>query len=119
MYLLVIPLFIYLGIFNCGLFYDSTNDRNEYQEYFLKGKGGRCLGLITLPPSCTDCLEMWEPKPHRTLRACPGLYRKRFSFTSLTTLSTVQAVRMDSEELLKKVEAGSRSLPSTSFTGGI
>jgi len=26
---------------------------------------------------------------------------------------------MDSEELLKKVGAGSRSLPSTSFTGGI
>ena len=25
--------------------------RNEYQEHFLGGKGGRCLGLTTLPPS--------------------------------------------------------------------
>jgi len=24
-------------------------------------KGGRCLGLKTLPPSCADCLEIWEP----------------------------------------------------------
>ena len=24
-------------------------------------KGGRCLGLTTLPPSCADCLEIWEP----------------------------------------------------------
>jgi hypothetical protein len=24
--------------------------RNEYQEYFVVGKGGRCLGLTTLPP---------------------------------------------------------------------
>ena len=48
-------------------------NRNEYQEYFLGGKGGRCVGLTTLPPSCADCLEIWEPQPPGTLRACPGL----------------------------------------------
>ena len=26
-------------------------NRNEYQEYFLGGKGSRCVGLTTLPPS--------------------------------------------------------------------
>jgi hypothetical protein len=26
------------------------------------GKGCRCLGLTTLPPSCADCLETWEPE---------------------------------------------------------
>ena len=31
-------------------------NRNEYQEYFLGGKCGRCVGLATLPPSRTDCL---------------------------------------------------------------
>jgi hypothetical protein len=36
----------------------------------LGGKGGRCVGLTTLPPSCADCLQIWEPGP---LRACPGL----------------------------------------------
>ena len=30
---------------------------NEYQEYFLVGKGSWCIGLTTLPPSCADCLE--------------------------------------------------------------
>jgi hypothetical protein len=25
---------------------DSASNRNEYQEYFLRGKGGRCLGPI-------------------------------------------------------------------------
>jgi len=37
------------------------------------GKGGPCVGLTTLPPSCGDCLEMWEPQPPGTLRVCPGL----------------------------------------------
>jgi len=36
----------------------SASNRNEYQEYFLEGKGGRCVGLATLPPSFADCFEM-------------------------------------------------------------
>jgi len=31
---------------------DSASNRNEYQKHFLGGKGGRCVGLTTLPPSC-------------------------------------------------------------------
>ena len=27
---------------------ESDSNSNEYQEYFLEGKGGRCLGLKTL-----------------------------------------------------------------------
>jgi len=30
-------------------------------------KGGRCVGLTTLPPSCAQCLEIWEPQPPGTL----------------------------------------------------
>jgi hypothetical protein len=52
---------------------DSAFNRNEYQEYFLGGKGGRSVGLTTLPHSCADCLEIWEPQPTGTLRICPGL----------------------------------------------
>jgi hypothetical protein len=28
---------------------------------FPRGKGSRCVGLTTLPHSCADCLEIWEP----------------------------------------------------------
>jgi len=42
------------------------------------GKGGQCLGLTLLPPLCADCLEIWEPQPHGTLRAYPGLYKYSF-----------------------------------------
>ena len=52
---------------------DSASNRNEYQEYFLGGKVGRCVGLTTLPPSCADCLEIWGPQPPGTLRVCPGI----------------------------------------------
>jgi len=36
---------------------DSASNRNEYQEYFLGGKGGRCVGMTTLPPSCAVVLK--------------------------------------------------------------
>jgi hypothetical protein len=37
-------------------------------------KGGRCVGLTTLPPSCADSFEIWEPQIPGTLRVRPGLY---------------------------------------------
>ena len=37
---------------------DSVSDRYEYQESFLGGKGGRCVGLTVLPPSSAVCLEI-------------------------------------------------------------
>jgi hypothetical protein len=36
-------------------------EQKQYQEYFLGSKGGRCLGLTSLSPSCADCLQIWEP----------------------------------------------------------
>jgi hypothetical protein len=43
-------------------------------EIFPGGKGGWCVELTTLPPSCANCLEIWEPQPPGTLRASPGLW---------------------------------------------
>jgi len=48
---------------------DSASNRNEYQQYFLGGKGGRCVGLTTLPPSCADSHEIWESQLPGTLCA--------------------------------------------------
>ena len=56
----------------CGPGVDSACNRNEYQEYYLGGKGGWCVGL-TLPPSCADCLEIWEPQSPGTPWTCSGL----------------------------------------------
>jgi hypothetical protein len=44
---------------------NSASNENEYQEYFLGGKRGRCLRLTTLPPSCADCLEILEASASR------------------------------------------------------
>jgi hypothetical protein len=41
-----------------GIGVNWASNRNEYQEYFVGGKGSRCIGLTTLPPSCADCLEI-------------------------------------------------------------
>jgi hypothetical protein len=51
---------------------NSASNRNEYQECFLVGKGGRCVGLTTLQPSCADCFEIWEPQPPETLKKYTG-----------------------------------------------
>ena len=39
---------------------DSDSNKNEHQEYFLGGKGGRCVRLTTLPPSCAS--NSWNPQ---------------------------------------------------------
>ena len=56
-----------LGIYSVAA--DSAS-KNEYQD-IPGGKGGRCVRVTTLPPSCVECLEIWslnrpEPSgPHR------------------------------------------------------
>ena len=45
-----------------------ASNRNDYQDYFLGVKVGRCVGLTTLLPSFADCLEIlgasnsWNPQ---------------------------------------------------------
>jgi len=63
-----------------GLGVDSGSNRKEYHKYFLWLKG---VGLTNLPPSCVDCLEIWEPQPPGTLKGCPGLHRNYFTFHCL------------------------------------
>ena len=52
---------------------DSASNRNEYQEYFLWGKGGRCVRLTTLRPYCAVVMKCGKINFLRDLWACPGL----------------------------------------------
>ena len=44
----------------------DSDSKNEYQD-IPAGKGGRCIGVTTLPPSCAECHEIWEPQPPEPL----------------------------------------------------
>jgi len=50
----------------------ETSTRNIYWWGGRGCKGGRCVGLTTLLPSCADCLDIWEPQPPGTF-ALPHL----------------------------------------------
>jgi hypothetical protein len=54
---------------------DSAFNRNEYREHFLRGKGGRCVRLITLIPSCAVVLKSGNLnflEPPGPLQTCNG-----------------------------------------------
>ena len=60
---------------HCGPGVDSASNRKEYQEYFLGGKGGRCLGLTALPCPCADVLKYGSLnllEPSGPVQACNG-----------------------------------------------
>ena len=63
---------------------ESTSNRNEYQQYFLRGKGGRCVGLTALTTSCAICLDIWVSQFPGTIKACPVVYMNCFTFTYFT-----------------------------------
>ena len=53
---------------------DSAS-KNEYQDN-PGGKGGRCLRVTTLPPSCAECLVIWSlnrPEPSGSHRPVIGI----------------------------------------------
>jgi len=60
---------------HCGPGVDSASDRNEYQEYFLGGKDGRCVRLINLQPPCvvvTKSGNLNFVEPSGTVQVCNG-----------------------------------------------
>jgi len=59
---------------------DSAFNVNEYQENFLRCKGGRNGGMTTLPLSCAYCLEIWVFQPAGNFRAFSYLQRDCFTF---------------------------------------
>jgi hypothetical protein len=84
---------------------DSASNSNEYQQYFLRGKGGRCEWL-TLTPSCADCLEIWELQPSGTPRAC-----KRHVQEMLTHIMIKLSASHVAKSELRNITAGGTELP--------
>ena len=69
---------------------DSASNRNEYQEYFLGGNGGRCTGLqpyhLHVPTVLkSGSLNLLEPS--RPVQTCNGI---ALPFTYLSEVSEVQ-----------------------------
>ena len=66
---------------------------------FPGDKDVRCVGLITLPPSCADCLEIWEPQPPGTLRApsrpVTGLLYLLYSIWTCSSLCTRRSTSLN------------------------
>jgi hypothetical protein len=68
-----------IGIFHwhnpsgCNVALGSSQPLTRVPGLFPGGEGGRCVELTTLPPSCANCLEIWEPQPPGILRACPEI----------------------------------------------
>jgi len=69
--------FIYIKSFRShyGPGVDSSSNRNEYQEYYLGDKGGRCVRLTNLPTSCAVVMKSESPnflEPSGPVQACNG-----------------------------------------------
>jgi hypothetical protein len=69
----MVSLEFFIDIILPALGVDSASNRNEYQEYFLWGKGGGVPKADNFTTSCSDCLEIRKPQPPGTPRFCPGL----------------------------------------------
>ena len=85
---------IFIGIIlPAGSGINSASNRIEYQEYFLGGKGGRCVGLTTLPPSCVGCLEIWNPQClSRSVMGLLYLYLYLFTYCTQPRISNGPAL---------------------------
>ena len=76
---------------------DSASNRNEYQEYFLGAKGGRCVGLTTLSPSCATVLKSRSLillETSRPVQACNGTAFYLYFGLSKQKDSTVHNLRV-------------------------
>ena len=74
---------------------DSASNGNEYQEYFLDVKAGRCARSTTLPPSCAVVMKSGNLnflEPSGPLQACNGtdlpFYFSKFEFHYNLTVIT-------------------------------
>jgi len=69
------------------------------------GKGGWCVGLTTLPPSCADCLEIWEPHPLGLSRPVMRLlYLIKYLISYITSNSCEKFCEVDCSPVLQGIQ---------------
>ena len=69
---------------------DSASNRNQYQEYLLGwGKGGLCVKLTSLPPSCANFLEILGASSSWRSKGLATLCRDGVTFFTLVWLHDV------------------------------
>jgi hypothetical protein len=96
---------------------DSTSIRIDYHGYLLGGKGGRCVGLTTLPSPCAVCLQIlgastsWIPQG---LSSPVQGWLYLLTFTQLLCVQNVLAPR--NIEFVKTVYRTIQSLSYDSLT---
>ena len=56
---------------HAGVLAASTLPQYNTIQYFLGGKGGRCVGLTTLAPSCAVCLEILGASAYWSSKGLP------------------------------------------------
>jgi len=79
----------------------SVSDRNEYQEYFVGSRSGRCVGLTTSPHLCGECLEVWEPQ---TFWNRHGLSRVYFTFFTYHIRYSPTKINAHNSEFPSKIQ---------------
>ena len=103
----LVTLKFFIDIKSCRSHYgpggDTASNRNEYREHFLGGKGGRCVRLTILSPSCVAVMKSRNLnflEPSGPLQACNGtalplpnhgykLYNVRINFSTKSSLQTI------------------------------
>jgi hypothetical protein len=53
---------------------ESFQPQNWVPELFPGRKGGWCVGLANLTPSCANVKKLWESKTPGAQTTCPGLW---------------------------------------------
>jgi hypothetical protein len=66
--------------------------------------------LTTLPPSCADCLKIWEPQTSGTLKACNGIALPLCGFSLLLYTSSLVMVNANKTERKKKFMSQSHAI---------
>jgi len=69
------------AIGNAGVFIESTDTLRNciqvtetcFSEFTIINLNSQCIRLTTLPSSCDNCFEIWEPQSPGTVWVCPSL----------------------------------------------